>query len=290
MTLVADAFRDLVATIQPTSDELARARMRLAAIRTRLDDDYGVARADIVGSHAKGTAVTSYSDFDYFVVLRAAEARWGERAKLPVTFLNNIRDSLRDRYPQTDVRGSTQAVELRFADGCVIDVVPAVWDRFSGRPIFRIPDGDAGWRQTSPALQSKYLGDANSESRQRLVRLIQLLKWWALSRDATSSLKSLYVEMALAAARIEQPFQSHRAALAAALAHLARTQCRAIEDPLGISGTLYATTTELQRRTLAEYCADSSTRAAEAVALENAGRGERALALWSRVFNGRVPF
>lgn len=287
---VAYAFSELAAWIQPTPAEIDRAKGRLAAIYARLDDDFGLARADVVGSYAKHTAVTLYSDVDYFVVLKAAAARWGERAKRPDAFLANIRDALRDRYPRTDVRGSAQAVELRFVDGPSIDVVPAVWDSFQGRPVFRIPDGADGWLRTSPELQSTYLGGANADSRQRLTLLIQLLKWWAWSREATCAFKSLYAEMALAAAGVAQPFRSNREALAAAFAHLAMTRCCPIDDPLGISGTLHATATDLQRRVLVEACAEARERARQALAFEAAGREERALDAWASVFNGNVPF
>jgi predicted nucleotidyltransferase len=150
MLSVARRFNRLIANVQPGLTAVRRARLQFSQIQTRLNRSFRVARIVPIGSHAKNTALASYSDVDILAVLRRHEARWGGTYVSSDTFLRNVRDDLVDRYPATGIRRDGQAAVVHFAQGAYrVDVVPAIYFQAasSGHPIYRIPDGagDAAW-------------------------------------------------------------------------------------------------------------------------------------------------
>jgi predicted nucleotidyltransferase len=195
---VARRFQRLLADIIPAPRELERAERSIAGIRSRLASAFGVARATLVGSHKKGTAIRVHSDVDLFVVMRRDEARRGSFEVSSSTLLKRVRDDLQARYPTTTVRRDEVAVVVGFESGAfAVNVVPALFEAFRGQPIFRIPEGRGGWVSTAPDAQRAWLKAAHEASGRRLIPVVRMLKCWSSTRGSTWSLRSLYLETLL---------------------------------------------------------------------------------------------
>jgi hypothetical protein len=288
---VASQFRVLLKNIAPQSVEVTRAKRHLNGIKARIAKAYPVARASIIGSHIKGTALRRLSDVDILLVLRRDAIRRGEGFISSGTLLKNVRDELRGRYPNTEIRRDAQAVAVRFGRGeHGVDVVPAIFGAPSatGHPVYIIPNGTGGWLDTSPDGQLKTLKAADEKSGGKLTSVIRLMKWWMFSRvqwiplDATH-LESVVVKMGV----------SRSSAYSTLLSNVFRTlQGRAgsaIRDPIGISGLLPIASTDAQKQEVlsaVRYAVDHSLRAVEA---EEDGNHQEAIRQWKIVFNQRFP-
>ena len=64
--------------VQPLDSELINAKRHRGTARIRLAKSFDVSRIVPIGSHARGTAIRSYSDLDMMVVLRRNEAKWSK--------------------------------------------------------------------------------------------------------------------------------------------------------------------------------------------------------------------
>jgi SMODS domain-containing protein len=93
------------------------------------DYDLGVREMFEIGSLRHGTGVGQYSDADFLVSLK------GVQPKSPWTMLNNVKESLQDRFPSTTVVVRRPAVVCRFSDAD-IEIVPAYQlHRVTGSPM-----------------------------------------------------------------------------------------------------------------------------------------------------------
>lgn len=288
---VATRFRSLLQEIAPQSVEVTRAKRHFKGIKTRVAKSYSVARASIIGSHVKGTAVKRLSDVDVLLVLRRDAIKRGDGVISSGTLLKNIRDDLRCRYPNTDIRRDAQAVALRFGRGeHGVDVVPAVFGAASttGHPVYIIPDGSGGWIPTSPDGQLKALKAADEKSGGKLSAIIRLMKWWMFSRAQWIPLDSTHLEAVVLKIGVPR-VGSYSTILSSVFVALNRRAGSAIRDPLGISGLLPIASTDAQKQDVLSalrYAADHSQRA---VAAEAEGNHQEAIRQWKIVYNQSFP-
>jgi hypothetical protein len=288
----SERFRRFLAAIEPTNAELEAAFRRAQRIQRRLEDDFVVRRPMAVGSHWKGTAVRRISDLDLFVVFAREEARKWSLDLSSATLVRRVRNSVAKSYPDTTIRVDQQAVVVRFEQGAhAIDVVPATFETFltdKRTPLYLIPDGNGGWKRTSPEPQKAYLDREHSRSGNKLKALVRMLKWWGGARGSTSSITSLYLEHLVAACQISLGL-TYQHALARIFAIMAESRCPPLRDPTGISDPFNVTRTRLQHAAVITAAQISADRAARALHAETRGRDDLAIRLWTSVFNGSFP-
>jgi hypothetical protein len=118
----------------------------------RLNKDFRDLESDTlyrrqIGSYGRCTAIHGISDLDM-----AFELPWELYEKYrnyqnngPSQLLQAVRESLKKRYPRTEIKGDGQVVVINFA-GFVVEVLPAFVDKDSGG--YRFPDANNGgsWR------------------------------------------------------------------------------------------------------------------------------------------------
>jgi hypothetical protein len=292
MLLPSMAFATLLRRIQPLASERGAAHRHAQTIQARLATAFNVRNFQVVGSHARSTAIRSYSDVDYFAVVAREDARWGGRYMTSDTVLDTVRNELRARFPTTNISRDGQAVVLDFGQADFrVDVVPAIFAEFRPNvgPIFGIPDGNGGWMTTSPAGHNKFLQTADRRSGGKLKRTAQLIKFWRECRQPRVALSSFHVEMVLARERICEGAKSYAVCLAEAFDVLRRREGRAQTDPLGVAGNIPAARTGTQREGLIaalDWARDHAFRACDAEARGDFAEASRQ---WDIVFNGRLP-
>jgi hypothetical protein len=279
--------------VLPTEREVEIAQGRAARIAARLQNDMVVKRAIAVGSHWKGTAVRRYSDYDLFVVFSREEARRWAPTMTSNTLIGRVRRSIIASYPSTSLRIDQQAVKVSFEHGAhAVDVVPAVFDRFSeehSAPVYQIPDGQGRWLTTSPDLHKRLVDDAQQRSGRKLKSLVRMLKWWSASRLTTYPLSSLYLEWFAIYCAIPVAY-TYQESLAFVFKTLADTRLPPLSDPFAVSQVpVRPVATAGQLRAVVASAAQSARRALEALDAEDRGRFEAANERWSLVFNRRFP-
>ena len=143
---IARRFQTLLARIQPLETEVAAAYAHAESVKARLQTCFKLRKFRVVGSHARRSAIRSYSDVDYFTVLGREEVRWGEAYVQSSTILERVREDLSDRFWQTRISRDGQAIVLNFGNGVsAVEVVPAFFGEMGAKwPVYLIPDG-CGW-------------------------------------------------------------------------------------------------------------------------------------------------
>lgn len=290
-------FAALLAQLQPTAAELAAYTLHKRTLEVRMRQQLGASNVEIIGSHSRGTAIQGASDLDILVRVPRDVAVWGDSLKSSQTVLQNVRDALADRYTQTDIRRDGQAIVVNFAGGGrSVDVVPAIFQGMvdaqqdiKRRPLFLIPAGNGDWLPTSPQAHGAYIELAESRSRGKLKYAAQLLKFWRHCRTPNIPGLSFHFDMLLAFGRVAEGAKSYQMILLEAFDLLRRRGCRALQDPMGISGYIPAAKTPAQQAVLMDAANNAYTRACKAVAEEAAGKFDEASYYWNLIFNDCFP-
>ena len=293
MISIAESFSKLLSRIHPVELELNRAGSHASTMKSRLEKYFDLRKFDLIGSHSRNSAVRKYSDVDFFALFSRDDVRWGGKYIDSRTLLNKVAFILKGRYPQTAIGRDRQALVIGFGDGnYAVDVVPAFFEEFDNElrsPIYSIPDSVGGWIVTSPYLHNRYINEANEQSNSKLIRTIQLIKWWQFSRIPKIPLKTFHLEILLACEGVCNGAKSYSECLTEVFDLLYKRQCRPFRDPLKISGLINATNTELQRDNLYRAVSLSRERASRALDFENSEKTIQAKRLWSIIFNGKFP-
>lgn len=170
----------------PSSTYFDKARGHRSSIQTRLDNWLGVKEMFETGSLRHGTGVWNYSDVDYIVSLKGTRPT-------PTTALNNVRDALKDKYPNTTVRVSRPAVVCEFASGDeTVEVVPA-FDADGGGYWIPNPADHTSWMKTHPKDHNNWVNKVNQKHSGGAKNLARLAKTWKYKRSVPVS--SCYLEM-----------------------------------------------------------------------------------------------
>jgi hypothetical protein len=281
-------FGALLRRLEPSDTELSAARKHVMTVRRRLATSFEVVKVMPIGSHRRRTAIATYSDFDLMVVLRRDAAKWGGNLIMSSTLLNKVRSDLQDRYVRTDVRADQQAVVIGFASGQKpLDVVPALFLRFNnGRPVYAIPDGSGDWLESSPEAHNAYFAATEERSGNKLSRTTRLMKCWKYSRARPVPLLSFHLDMLLAASDICLGVKSYPQIVYEAFRLLDDRECRALRDPVGIAGAIYAARTEAQWEELSKAVAYGLYHSRAALLAQQARDFSEANRQWDIVFNG----
>jgi hypothetical protein len=227
---------------------------------------------------------------DLFAVIAHTDVRWGRQWKSSETVLNRFRDELAARYRMTSVRRDLQAVVVAFSRGPCVDVVPAVFDQMAGnRPRYFIPDGEGGWMPTSPETHNVYIRGADARSKGKLKRVAQLVKFWRECCSTRFALSSFHIEMLLASTEICSGIKTYAACVTEVLRNLADRECRALQDPLGISGLIPAVKTDSQQGDALASVKYAKQHATDACVADYSGDSQEAWRQWNIVFKGNFP-
>lgn len=286
------SFAKLIHKIQPSSSEITRANLHRYSIRQRLLRSFKLIKVFPIGSHSRKSAIRYFSDVDLVAVFSRKEAKWGDTYINSSRFLDNIRDDLLERFWQTDISRDKQAAVVYFADGeHSVDVVPAIFWGMNDRkyPVFMIPDGSGDWMPASPEYHNKYIQAADERSGGKLRRTAQLIKFWRECRSPRIPLSSFHLEILLASNRKCEGIKSYPQCLYETFELLVDRGCRAMRDPIGISGNIGAIKSDAQLETALEAVTYSLEHAKKAQHAKAIGKMDEAWRQWNIVFNGELP-
>lgn len=294
---VSERFFSLLDSIQPGSIELAKYESHRSTVATRLAKVFPGIKVEVIGSHARGSAIAGSSDLDLLAVLPRAETIWGDQLKSSATVLKNVKDELSSRYGNTTIGKDEVAVVADFGNGAYsVDIVPAIFYGMSPigpsdtkRPIQLIPDSSGGWLPTAPKAHAEYITAADDRSGGKLKGVAQLLKFWTTTRSSRVPISSFHIEMVLASSDICAGVKSYSVCLTEAFQLFKKRKLAALQDPLGVSGHIAAASTQTKREQALASISVSASKAGEALLNEGFQLLSAAYVAWDQVFNGEFP-
>lgn len=291
---VSDRFSTLLSWTNLTDAQVNQYNSHIATVKTRLKTVFGATNVPIIGSHSRESATAQSSDVDLLLTLPVDAVKWGSGWKLSTTVLDEVRAQLEDRYTQTEVQRDGQAVRINFGNGeYPIDVVPGVYagalPDHSNYPSYYIADGTGQWMKTAPQAHNKYITAADVKSGGKLKNVAKLLKYWRHRRTPAIPLNSFHIELLLAQEQICEVGKSYAKCVADALKLLYNRDCRALQDPLGISGLVPAGNTNPKVQRIIASAGDSADHAQRALNADGWGSYSEAYSQWDMVFNGGFP-
>jgi hypothetical protein len=231
----ASWLAELTDLYTPTPSQFDAARGHRASIETRLHYDLGVREMFEIGSLRHGTGVWQYSDADFLVSLK------GVQPQSSWTMLNNVKQSLQERFPSTTVVVRRPAVVCRFSDGSV-EIVPG-YESSSG---YLISDPADDWMKTYPKDHNSYVNQINNKHGGNVKGLARQIKVWKYRRNVPVS--SCYLEMRATKHMEGESAYSPLWDLYLALRKMSDVKLAAMNDPTGLGSRFGSCSSESNRQ------------------------------------------
>lgn len=282
---VEEGFREFHNRLTPTLTESEAAKRHRASIRDCLVSNFGMTNFFRTGSFGNATSIRGYSDVDYFAVIPT-----GNLNQNSSTTLRKMRNVLDARFPNTGVSVRTPAVRVPFGRDASesTEVVPADFIKTSskGYNIYEIPDGNGGWRNSSPKAHNSWVTDINGKLSRKVKPLIRFIKAWKYYRNVPIS--SFYLELRVTKLSCES-FFVYSIDLKNIFENLWNGQLAAIRDPMGISGYVQPCFTSTQKVDALSKLQTALVRAEKAREAESSKKIYDAFYWWNLVFDGHFP-
>lgn len=282
---VDEGFRDFLTKLTASESETAAAKSHRESLEARLEKDFGLLRLFRIGSFGNGTSISGYSDVDYLASLRTNYYNANSTYSL-----GKVRNSLADRFWNTDVRVNCPAVAIPFGnrDSERHEVVPGDLADTSGDfYAYRIPDCAGGWMKVSPEAHIHYVNEVNKKLSRKVKPLIRFVKAWKYFRDVPIS--SFYLEMRVAKYAVTEFDIIYYMDIQRVLKMLWDNQLAAIQDPMGVSGYISACKTEALRKDALSKLETALTRATNAREAVERNQFSEAFDAWRLLYNYEFP-
>jgi hypothetical protein len=281
-TTVEASFRDYLGRLTPTATERQVAALHRATIEQTLRSALEVVEIRETGSFGHGTGLRGVSDVDLLVALNY------QQPIQPQTALQWVRDALKQRYPNSQVKTSSPTVVVPFANGAeTFEVAPGFVVTRDPVTRYRIANPAGGWMETAPRAHQRYVTDADRSPQGGAKSLARLLKAWKHQNGVPIS--SFYLEMTAAQYMAGEPRFEPLSDLRDVFAILVSRQLRAIEDPTGHTGTIAATSSVLTSIIASGQVQEGLRLARAADVARNSGQQLTAFGFLHELFKGDFP-
>ena len=198
MSTVAERFNKFLSNIQLTSVQIQEAQTKYNGVCKKLHDHYHASSYDgstklLVGSYGKNTAIAPPTDIDVLFIMPYEEFdRYNSySANGQSQLLQDVKNILLERYPDTYMRGEGQVVMVNFVS-YNLEVIPGFLLKNGN---YYISDTHFGgsWKETSPKSEMENITISNKRSKGNTIKLIKLIKTWKY--NCKVSIKSFVIEL-----------------------------------------------------------------------------------------------
>jgi Second Messenger Oligonucleotide or Dinucleotide Synthetase domain len=286
MLTVTQAFQRYLTTLELTEAERSEAIRQHQVVRENLRTRLGGIQEDfLAGSYKRRTAIRPLHDIDVFLVLEE-RTHGAVRALPPAACLERVRAALSQAYQgKVPTRLQGRSVNIEFAGtGIGYDIVPA----FQLSPeLYIIPDRERqSWIRTNPRKHEEACIAANERAGSKLNALIKAAKRWKdLNRVPIAS---FHLEVMAYEAFRSAP-ATYAEGLGALFQFLAQRVLSPCPEPAGVGPAVDHGMGQPERTVIREHLVKAGARAAQALALDGAGRTEEAHAHWRALCGGDYP-
>ncbi|WP_156769319.1 nucleotidyltransferase [Nocardia sp. 852002-20019_SCH5090214] len=281
----AEAFNTFIDRLVPTNANRSAAASHRSSLYSKLNSTYGLYRMFESGSFSHGTGVSGYSDVDYFASLKT------DRPVYSSSILNSVRDTLKERYPNTVIQVRRPAVVVNFGSGYeTCEIIPAYAQGKvrEGEMKFLIPGVTTEWLESTPESHLKYVNSCNTQPGKGYAKsFARLIKAWKCYRDVPIS--SFYLEMRAAKYISGQTTVVYSYDLAFFLEELNDCGLAAMNDPTGSTGRIEPCSSDAKKTEALSKLQTAATRARNALEAHKKGDNKTAFYYWDQLFNGEFP-
>lgn len=282
---VEEGFRIFHSRLTPTGGESEAAQRHRVSIETCLKNNFQITRFFRTGSFGNGTSIRGYSDVDYFASISTKNQKQNSDA-----ILRAVRDALDKRFPNTGVTVRTPSVLVPFGTDVSewTEVVPAYLEKYENDYlIYSIADGIGGRIRSSPDAHNAYVRTVDGKLSGKVKPLVRFLKAWKYYRNVPIS--SFYLEMRVAKYASGEKSILYSIDVKNVLKMLWDNQLAAIQDPIGISGSIYPCSTDAKKSDARSKLVTAMVRAEKAREAEEAEKIRDAFYWWNLVFADKFP-
>lgn len=187
-------------------DRAKTLREQVSTLREHLDryisehDDVGLAKMQLAGSLAKGTALSDLNDIDVAAYV-TADNEPKDLSELLLLLRDRLRETYSNKTPET-IYIDDPCVVIEFSGtGLNVEVTPIyytndpewrgyLWDKRTGKRIL-----------TSIPLQLEFIRSRKAKCESHFAQVIRLAKWWAKQRERNTDgfhLRSFAIELIMA--------------------------------------------------------------------------------------------
>lgn len=177
---IADDFKKFCKAIRLQDEEMKTSAGEIAKKLNKYYYDLDGEKFEnmyIVGSVGRSTATKNSSDLDLLFRLPYSEyLKYNSRTENGQSdLLQDLKNILKDRYPNTDIRGDGQVVVIDFSK-YTVELVPG----FSDGAVFKYPDTHNGgsWKTTNPLSEQVACLDADVKSECKYYDFCHILRAW----------------------------------------------------------------------------------------------------------------
>ncbi|MCK9898341.1 nucleotidyltransferase [Frankia sp. AgB32] len=230
-----------------------------------------------IGSAGRDTMISPLDEVDIFAVFSAANSAWKRFRWDSRDLVLCVRNAIGGERIQT-IGSRGQALRIVYDSPPDVHLVPAFDHPRAG---YVMPDRVGGWLPTRPERHLSWMADLGP----RVMSAVRLLKAW--NRVCGSHLRSFHIE-ALAGQVLAGRGLNTRQGLAEVFRHMDEDGL-AVADPADVRGDLSGYVRPEDLEVLGENIRLARLYSAKAVAAEQAGNHEEAVALWGSVFGPEFP-
>lgn len=167
-----------VTTIRARRDEITKALNK--NFRSK---DECIDYTMMIGSFGRHTAIKSISDLDMLFILPSGLRDDYNDDNGPRRILERVRDTLKVRYPKTDVRVDQCVVRVQFTSNAF---------KFEVQPVFEDPDGSfdypdtkaKNWKTTKPRAEIAATKECNNSTSTNMRHLARMARAWKNANGA----------------------------------------------------------------------------------------------------------
>ena len=154
------------------------------AIAKRINSDFrnlvgSTSYTRYVGSYGRGTATEGVSDIDMLMILPYETyvqynnySSNGQSA-----LLQAVKNSIKNTYPNTELKGDGQIVQVSFSDGMMFEIVPC-FSNTDGSYTYPNSNGGGCWETTDPVPEIEAIKERNRECNGNLYPLCRMTRAW----------------------------------------------------------------------------------------------------------------
>lgn len=282
---IAEGFDDFLSKLKPQRAESEAAKSHRASIEACLRNAFGLNRFVRIGSFGNHTSISRYSDVDYLACLPKGNFGGGSTYTL-----SKVRDALNNRFPNTGVAVNCPAVAVPFGTRASerTEIVPADYmSEKDGFKVYDIADCSGGWMKVSPDAHNAYVSYVDGKLGGQVKPLIRFIKAWKYFRSVPIS--SFYLEMRVAKWASAETTILYEYDVRTLLKQMWDGQLASVQDPMAVSGYIYACKSEVQRADALSKLSTALGRANNARDESDKGNISNAFYWWRMLYNDEFP-
>lgn len=285
-----EGFETFLSWLLPLQTEYDKGASHKISVENCLKNKFLCYRFFETGSFGSGTGVRHYSDSDFFAVI-PKEQLWNDSSYT----LTKIKEGIQTTFSTTtDIKVDCPAVKIPFGTykSEDMEVTPCFFNGMTETNLgkfsaYGIADCNGGWMLSSPDAHNKYVKQQDDKLGNKLKNLIRFVKAWKYYNNVPIS--SFYLELRCTKWAESENSIIYDIDLNSFFKHLQKINLASIQDPMGISGYIGASKTDIQKQDALSKLNTAVTRTEKAQDAKSKDDLDTAFYWWNMLFNNQFP-